>query len=78
MVEEKEKGLIFMIDFEVKNQDGNVEYVQVIEVFVHHYTGELMRCVRIDGLRPYSTVAYSRFEILNEEEYENLKKGSKT
>lgn len=67
-----------MVDFEVKKQDGNVEYAQVIEVFVHHYTGELMRRVRIDGLRPYSTVAYSRFEILNEEEYENLKKRSKT
>ena len=67
-----------MVDFEVKKQDGNVEYVQVIEVFVHHYTGELMRCVRIDGLRRYSTIAYSRFEILNEEEYENLKKRSKT
>ena len=67
-----------MVEFEVKKQDGNVEHVQVIEVFVHHYTGELMRCVRIDGLRQYSTVAYSRFEILNEEEYENLKKRSKT
>lgn len=67
-----------MVDFEVKKQDGNVEYVQVIEVFVHHYTGELMRYVRIDGLRLYSTIAYSRFEILNEEEYENLKKRSKT
>lgn len=67
-----------MVDFEVKKQDGNVEHVQVIEVFVHHYTGELMRRVRIDGLRLYPTIAYSRFEILNEEEYENLKKGSKT
>ena len=67
-----------MVEFEVKKQDGNVEHVQVIEVFVHHYTGELMRRVRIDGLKPYSTIAYSRFEILNEEEYENLKKGSET
>ena len=67
-----------MVDFEIKNQDGNVEYVQVIDVFVHHYTRELMRRVRIDGLRPYSTIAYSRFEVLNEEEYENLKKRSKT
>ena len=67
-----------MVDFEVKKQDGNVEHVQVIEVFVHHYTGELMRRVRIDGLKLYSTIAYSRFEILNEEEYENLKKRSKT
>ena len=67
-----------MVDFEIKNQDGNVEHVQVIDVFVHYYTRELMRRVRIDGLRPYSIIAYSRFEVLNEEEYENLKKKSKT
>ena len=53
-----------MVEFEVKKQDGNVEHVQVIEVFLHHYTCELMRRVRIDVLGPYSSFAYSCFDFL--------------
>ena len=61
-----------MIQFEIKRPDGDVEFVQVLEVFVHHYTGEMMRRVRIDGLVPFSTNAYTRIEIFNEEQFNAL------
>lgn len=61
-----------MIEFEIKTNSGDIEHVMVLDMFIHKYTKETMRNVRIDGLKPFSTKAMTRFETLNEEEFEAL------
>ena len=61
-----------MMEFEIRNNNGDIEHVTVMEMFIHKYTKETMRRVRIDGLKPFSTHAMSRIDILNEDEYGRL------
>ena len=61
-----------MIQFEFVDEDGVLKFVQVIEVFTHHYTGEMMRRVRIDYLGPMTGTARTDYTVFNEERFNSL------
>ena len=61
-----------MIEFEICDMYGERKYIRVVEVFIHHYTQEMMRRLRVDCLFPNTVDAKTMEMIVNEEEYKAL------
>ena len=66
-----------MIDFEIKNHNGDPMFVRVLDVFVHRYTKETMRHIRIESIRPNSVAGTAEYRVVNETEFEELLKRRK-
>lgn len=58
--------------FEIKNDDGSLSFVRVVNTFEHYYTRETMRSIRIDSLKDYSVHGVTEWKIVNEEEFAAL------
>ena len=58
--------------FEIKNENGDLAYVRVLNTFEHYYTTESMRSIRIDSLAAHSVTAVSEHRIVNEDEFKQL------
>lgn len=66
-----------LLQFEIVNADGSLSSVKVFDIFVHHYTRETMRYLRIESLKPYSVHGTAEYIVVNEEEFEELLKRRK-
>ena len=61
-----------MVEFEIETNLGRRKFVRVLEVFIHHYTGEMIRRVRIDYISSSSGEACSGYKTLNEREFNEM------
>ena len=63
-----------MIDFEIVHQNGDRVFIRVLDLFTHRYTGETMRRIRIESIKPYSVDGVAEYRVVNESEFEELLK----
>lgn len=61
-----------MVQFEIQDECGIRKFVQVLEVFTHHYTGEMIRRVRIDYLGYVTGKARTEYTLYTEEQFNAL------
>lgn len=61
-----------LLQFEVTNPDGTLSRVTVLDMFVHFYTKEYMRQVRIESYGEVTGNGFATYEVLNEFEYNEL------
>lgn len=66
-----------LLQFEVVNPDGTLSRVTVLDMFVHFYTKEYMRHVRIESHGEVSGNGFATYEALNEFEYNEMLKRRK-
>ena len=62
------------VGFEIIGVDGNPAYITVRNVFTHHYTGEIMRCIRIETYGEVTGHGFAEYKTVNEWEFEELLK----
>lgn len=58
--------------FEIINESGDVEYVEVRKVMTHHYTKEEMRVIMVQGVYPDTGNGYVKYDVLSEDEFNKL------
>lgn len=61
-----------LLQFEVKNLDGTLSRVTVLDMFVHFYTKEYMRQVRVESYGEVTGHGFATYEVLNEFEFNEL------
>ena len=63
-----------MIDFEIASRNGDPMFIRVLDVFVHRYTKETMRHIRIESIKSNSVAGTAEYRVVNEVEFEELLK----
>ena len=63
-----------LLQFEVTNPDGSRSRITVLDMFVHFYTKEYMRQVRVENYGEVSGHGFATYIVINEFEYNELLK----